>query len=90
MLCTLPFSISLTTLLAYSDYRIWARELRTTPQCAGESDIQRNKAIDLALYMLIWGEAANLRHMPEWCALTSRDTSTALYISSIPISTHHQ
>jgi len=48
-----------------SNYRTWARQLGTTPQCAGESDTAANKTTDLALLMLIWGEAANLRHVPE-------------------------
>ena len=48
-----------------SNYVAWARHLGTTPQCAGESDVAHNKAIDLALYLLIWGEAANLKHVPE-------------------------
>ena len=48
-----------------SNYKAWARHLAVTPQCAGESDVVHNKATDLVLYVLIWGEAANLRHVPE-------------------------
>ena len=48
-----------------SNYKAWARQLGATPQCSGESDVPHNKAIDLVMYVLIWGEAANLRHVPE-------------------------
>ena len=48
----------------------WAVQLGTTPQCAGESDVAQNKATDLVLYVLIWGEAANLRHVPESALLS--------------------
>ena len=48
-----------------SNYKKWAVQLGTTPQCAGESDVAHNKVTDLVLYVLIWGEAANLRHVPE-------------------------
>ena len=47
------------------NYRHWAKQLLTQAQCAGDSDIAANKMIDIALYLLIWGEAANLRHVPE-------------------------
>ena len=47
------------------NYRHWAKQLLTQAQCAGDSDIAANKMIDIALYLLIWGEAANLRHCPE-------------------------
>ena len=48
-----------------SNYRQWAKQLLTTPQCAGDADVAHQKMIDLGLYLLIWGEAANLRHVPE-------------------------
>ena len=48
-----------------SNYKAWARQVGITPQCAGESDVLTNKATDLVLYLLIWGEAANLKHVPE-------------------------
>ena len=48
-----------------SNYVSWTRQLGVTSQCAGESDVMRNKATDLVLYVLIWGEAANLKHVPE-------------------------
>ena len=47
------------------NYKAWARQLGTTPQCAGSSNVTVHKATDLVLYVLIWGEAANLRHVPE-------------------------
>ena len=47
------------------NYRHWAKQLLTQAQCAGDSDIAQNKMIDISLYLLVWGEAANLRHVPE-------------------------
>ncbi|WVZ66590.1 hypothetical protein U9M48_015785 [Paspalum notatum var. saurae] len=35
------------------------------PQCAQPQEIQQRKILYLGLYLLIWGEAANIRYMPE-------------------------
>ena len=62
-----------------ANYRAWARHLGTTPQCAGESDVAQNKATDLVLYVLVWGEAANLRHVPESLCFLFHSMRTELW-----------
>ena len=37
--------------------------MRRLPQ--GAEDIQQRKILYMGLYLLIWGEAANIRFMPE-------------------------
>jgi hypothetical protein len=50
----------------FANYKLWCDRVGSPPQFAkktktpGESQIQ-----DILLYLLIWGEAANLRHTPE-------------------------
>ena len=47
------------------NYRQWAKQLLTQSQCAGVEDLAQHKMLDISLYLLVWGEAANLRHVPE-------------------------
>jgi len=54
----------------FANYRKWCAHLDVRPQFSGlpdPSDLGRvgGKAADLLLWFFIWGEAANLRHMPE-------------------------
>ena len=64
-----------------SNYRHWCRQLSVRPRtCSGE----HAKLKGIALFLIIWSEAANLRHMPEclcWlfhslCAYRSAYTAT--------------
>ena len=56
-----------TAAVAFHRACVRARARARARGCAaqGESDISQNKATDLVLCVLIWGEAANLRHVPE-------------------------
>uniref|UniRef100_A0A0E0L8M2 1,3-beta-glucan synthase n=1 Tax=Oryza punctata TaxID=4537 RepID=A0A0E0L8M2_ORYPU len=47
----------------FSNYRKWCNFL--SPQGAQPQEIQQRNILFLGLYLLIWGEAANIRFMPE-------------------------
>ncbi|CAL5051430.1 unnamed protein product [Urochloa decumbens] len=54
----------------FSNYRKWCKFLSRKhslrfPQGAQPQEIQQRKILYLGLYLLIWGEAANIRFMPE-------------------------
>jgi len=54
----------------FANYRKWCAHLDVRPQFSGPPDPSDpgrvgGKAADLLLWFFIWGEAANLRHMPE-------------------------
>jgi len=49
----------------FANYRRWAQSLGEQAACASEQAIKLVKLTDCALFLLIWGEAANLRHVPE-------------------------
>ena len=65
----------------FVNYRKWCDHVDVRPQFANEPEWARGgdgasgaqpvggKAIDVLLWFFIWGEAANLRHMPESLAL---------------------
>jgi len=61
------------------NYRSWAVHLGVSAQCAAASDVSQNKVADLALWLLIWGEAANLRHMPECLCFLFHNTRAELW-----------
>jgi len=46
----------------FANYTNWANNLKVNPQTAADG---AGRVTDLALFLLIWGEAANLRHVPE-------------------------
>lgn len=49
-----------------SNYINWCNFLKITPFCAStKSNKRQQKLLDIALYLLIWGEASNIRHAPE-------------------------
>ncbi|KAI9919437.1 hypothetical protein PsorP6_017665 [Peronosclerospora sorghi] len=54
-----------------SNYRSWCAFLDTEPRTYTGTDVptasppQGHYYMDMLLYLLIWGEAANVRHMPE-------------------------
>ncbi|KAJ8612338.1 hypothetical protein CTAYLR_008360 [Chrysophaeum taylorii] len=52
----------------FSNYRSWCAALETVPQFAPPAESRREAggaAVDIMLWLCVWGEAANLRHMPE-------------------------
>jgi callose synthase len=54
----------------FANYRKWCAHLDVRPQFAGPPDPADpgrvgGRAADLLLWFFVWGEAANLRHMPE-------------------------
>lgn len=52
----------------FSNYKKWCTRMGTRPiLCKDLSPIKSHDLIieDILIYLLIWGEAANLRHMPE-------------------------
>ncbi|XP_022741019.1 callose synthase 7-like isoform X4 [Durio zibethinus] len=51
----------------FKNYRSWCNYLRVEPQLRFEQgyDRQQLKLIYISLYLLIWGEASNIRFMPE-------------------------
>ncbi|GMF44905.1 unnamed protein product [Phytophthora fragariaefolia] len=54
----------------FSNYRAWCKFLHTQPATYTGNGIPQstgsgNLHMDVMLYFLIWGEAANIRHMPE-------------------------
>ena len=54
----------------FANYRQWCAALETQPQfapSAPEGDLCGGAATDLVLWLCVWGEAGNLRHMPECC-----------------------
>ena len=58
------------------------------PQCAGDSDVSNHKAVDVSLYVLVWGEAANLRHVPEaLCFLYHQMRTAGLGVEPLLIAT---
>jgi callose synthase len=48
-----------------ANYLAWTRQLGVDSQCARPSDPPASRATDVVLLLLVWGEAANLRHAPE-------------------------
>ncbi|RLN46434.1 hypothetical protein BBJ28_00008407 [Nothophytophthora sp. Chile5] len=50
-----------------SNYRSWCKFLHTSPVTFASQNAGLNTPLhmDVMLYFLIWGEAANVRHMPE-------------------------
>lgn len=44
----------------------------------GQQEIQQRKLLYMGLYLLIWGEAANIRFMPECLCYIFHNVSTAL------------
>ncbi|KAH8072100.1 1,3-beta-D-glucan synthase [Aureococcus anophagefferens] len=53
----------------FANYRRWCAHLETAPQFADAAagDACGGAATDVVLWLCVWGEAANLRHMPECC-----------------------
>ncbi|KAJ7537052.1 hypothetical protein O6H91_12G095000 [Diphasiastrum complanatum] len=52
----------------FKNYKVWCQFLDRPPSLklpTVVSDVQQRKILYMALYLLIWGEAANLRFMPE-------------------------
>ena len=52
----------------FANYRAWCDALEVPPQFAPPSDGPDDAggpAADLLLWLCVWGEAADLRHMPE-------------------------
>lgn len=57
----------------FKNYEKWVKFLRrkhatklpTSQNAAHQEDVQQRKLLYMGLYLLIWGEAANLRFMPE-------------------------
>jgi len=52
----------------FSNYRSWCAALETVPQFAPPAETRHEAggaATDIMLWLCIWGEGANLRHMPE-------------------------
>jgi len=71
-----------------SNYKAWSRQLGITPQCAGESDVSHNKATDLVLCLLVWGEAANLKHVPESLCFLFHQMRTELWSTTKAAAPH--
>ena len=65
-----------------ANYILWARQIGTTPQCAAESDVSAHKTADLVLYLCIWGEAANLRHVPEALCFLFHQMRAELWVAA--------
>nr|XP_029122971.1 callose synthase 5 [Elaeis guineensis] len=52
----------------FKNYKTWCRFLghkHTLRLCQGQQEAQQRKILYMGLYLLIWGEAANVRFMPE-------------------------
>ncbi|KAG1358945.1 Callose synthase 4 [Cocos nucifera] len=52
----------------FKNYKTWCRFLghkHTLRLCQGQQEAQQRKILYMGLYLLIWGEAANIRFMPE-------------------------
>lgn len=52
----------------FRNYIMWCKFLRTAPRCsdsAKDKTNTRKMETELALFLLLWGEAGNLRFMPE-------------------------
>ena len=48
----------------FSNYKKWCRHLMVPPQFSRISGVA-GKTTDLVLFFCVWGEASNIRHMPE-------------------------
>jgi len=57
--------ICIAILLSLSSYIIFVANLYRFPKDKQQKVVQQRKLLYTGLYLLIWGEAANLRFMPE-------------------------
>jgi len=63
-------SVDLLHVKIFTNYRQWCKHVQVSPQFASPADPNDDgniggKPLDILLWFFIWGEAANLRHMPE-------------------------
>lgn len=62
--CNIPYNCYQRKNHSYCKWYWWSSDCRF-PQGAQPQEIQQRKILYLGLYLLIWGEAANIRFMPE-------------------------
>ncbi|KAI9916915.1 hypothetical protein PsorP6_017083 [Peronosclerospora sorghi] len=70
----------------FKNYLMWCKFLRTPPRaCDTEKDTTLKMEKELALFLLLWGEAGNLRFMPECiCFLYHSMAAKLEYLETLP------
>ena len=67
----------------FSNYRLWCERMGVVPAFAPRSPNKTHMAFieDLLIFLLIWGEAANIRHLPEALCFLYHKTKGVLQIN---------
>ncbi|CEG36750.1 callose synthase 5 [Plasmopara halstedii] len=72
----------------FRNYMAWCKFLRTVPRCLDTAKDNTNTSKmekELALFLLLWGEAGNLRFMPECiCFLYHNMAAKLEYLDTLP------
>ena len=51
----------------------------------GQEEVQQRKLLYMGLYLLIWGEAANVRFMPECLCYIFHNVSASIFLTMIAL-----
>lgn len=76
-----------------SNYREWSKFLGTTPMfftAKPGGNLKHQLHMDIMLYFLIWGEAANVRHMPECICYLFHQMMTLVNNDPVCYDGHHE
>ncbi|ETP12065.1 hypothetical protein F441_12495 [Phytophthora nicotianae CJ01A1] len=70
----------------FRNYVAWCKFLRTAPRCSDpEKENTSRMEKELALFLLLWGEAGNLRFMPECICFLYYNMATKLeFLDTLP------